>query len=214
MKNCLSLKLAALLAALPIIFTSCTPKETQDLLKPSHALGIVLAEETVQIAGAKKRILIITPDASWGGTSSAEKSFAAALKKQGFTVAETKTVNVGDPMKPGEVGLKLVDVLESLQKFPDVGAIVSFAGAPLLKSADLANFPTEHPPLLVVAVATLGEVPGVPTARTLLGQMLDTKIIQLAVIDGTEPANQKGGKPNPDRELFAQHYQTMRLPSQ
>ncbi|MDB6121549.1 MAG: hypothetical protein JWQ71_542 [Pedosphaera sp.] len=213
MKNCISLKIASLLT-LSIVFTSCTPKETQDLLKPTQALGKVLADETAQIAGTKKRVVIITPDASWGGTSSAEKSFATALKKRGFTVVDTKAVNVGDPMKSGQVGLKMVDVLEALQKFPDVGAIVSFAGAPLVNLTDIANFPAEHPPLLVVAVATLGEVPGVATARTQLGQMLDAKIIQLAIIDGPESTGQKDGKPNPDRELFAQHYQTMRLPGQ
>src|SRR4051812_38194767 len=104
MKNRLSLKLVSVLAALVIFFTSCIPKETLALLQPSHALGVVLADETAQIAGTKKRVVIITPDASWGGTSSAEKSFTAALKKHGFTVVDAKAVNVGDPMKPGKVG--------------------------------------------------------------------------------------------------------------
>jgi hypothetical protein len=214
MKKCFFLKLVSLLAALPMALTSCTPKEIQAILQPSQALGAVLADETAQIAGAKKRVAIITPDANWGATSIAEKAFTAALKKQGFTIVETRTVNVGDPMKSGPIGLKSSDLLEVLKKFPDVGAVVSFAGGPIWLPAEAVNFPAEHPPVLVVAAAMLGEVPGIPTDKFKLAQMLDAKVIQLAIIDGTESAGQNGGKASPDREQFAQHYQTMRLPSQ
>jgi hypothetical protein len=199
-----------LVLCLPPAFTSCTPKETQALLQPASALGVVLAEETVRLAGAKKQIVLITPDASWGASSTAEKSFKEALKKHGVTIITTKAANLGDPMKSGQIGLKAADLFDAMQKSADVGAIVSFAGAPLLNPADAVTLPPEHPPLLVVATATLGEVPGIPGDRLVLGRMLDARVIQLAIVDGTDSAAQKPAKADAAHELFSQNFQILR----
>lgn len=207
MSHCLSRKIALLLCVLPLALAACRPKETRALLQPSEALGAVLADQTAQLAGAKKSIAVITPDANWGPASTVEESFKAALQKQGFAVVTAKAANLGDPMRSGEVGLKAADFLEVLQKSSDAGAIVSLAGAPLLKPAD--RVPAEHPPVLVVSTAMLGNLPGVPGDRMQLGRLLETRIIQLAIIDGAEPS---AAKADATHELFAQHYRILRRP--
>ena len=47
-----------------MLFLSCAPKETKVLLGPSEALGTVLADEAARIAGSRKQVAIISPDAS------------------------------------------------------------------------------------------------------------------------------------------------------
>lgn len=207
----LSLFLLCLTAVLPLAFTACTPKETKSSLQSGQALSTVLAEETVRAAGAKKTVVVISPDASWGPPSSVEESFKVALKKQGLSVMAAKSANLGDPMRSGEVGLKLADFLEVLQKFPDAGAIASFAGAPLLPPDEIDRLKPDRPPLLVVATAMHGEVPGVPGDRMQLARLLEAKVIQLAIIDGSEPAMPKA---DATHELFAQHYRILRRPDQ
>src|ERR1017187_3584044 len=97
-----------------LILTSCTSKETRDLLEPSQALGTVLAEETVRAAGASKQVALILPH--WGASTTVGESLKAALKKQGFTVLFTVTADVGDPMRRGLVGLKPADFLSAMEK--------------------------------------------------------------------------------------------------
>jgi hypothetical protein len=79
-----------------LLFLSCAPKETKVLLGPSEALGTVLADEAARVAGARKQVAIISPDASWGAVSVTEEAFKNALKKQGFTTVTAKAANLGD----------------------------------------------------------------------------------------------------------------------
>ena len=44
-----------------------------------------------------------------------------------------------------------------------------------------------HPPVLVVATAMLGDKIGVRTDPLQLARLLETKVIQIAVIDGADP---------------------------
>src|SRR6186713_371254 len=99
------------LAVFALASASCTPKQTKSLLAPTETLGPVLAKETARAAGNKKSVAIISHDASWGPPSTVEESFKAALKKEGISVTSTKSVNLGDPMRSGEVGLKSTDFL-------------------------------------------------------------------------------------------------------
>jgi hypothetical protein len=201
---------AAFLAGLAFL-TSCAPKETKVLVQSSEALGAVLAEETVRAAGAQKRVAIISP-AHWGGTSIAEEAFTAALQKQGLSTFTVKSADLGDPMR-GQVGLKSVDFVEALQQAADAGAVVSFAGAPLLQPGEGARLSPGHPPVLVVATATLGKVRGVWANPEQLGRLLDAKVIQLAIVDGSpESAAQSPGKTDATHQVFAQHYLILRRP--
>jgi len=92
--------------------------------------------------------------------------------------------------------------------------VVSFAGAPLLKPGDAAPLrPGPHPPVLVVATMTLGTVPGVASDRTLLANLLEARIIQLAIIDGADPGALEAGKGDATHELFARNYRILRPPN-
>ena len=197
------------MAALVLAFISCSPK-APDIVQPGRALGVVLAEETARAAAPKKQIAIISPDANWGDMSPVEQEFKAALKKQGLTIATAKAVDPGDPMRSGPIGLKAADFLNVLDQFPDVGAVVSFAGAPLLKPGD--SLKPEHPPVLVVATAMMGTTPGIPGDRLQLARLLESKVIRLAVVDASEPAAPTAGKPDATHDLFAQHYKILRQP--
>jgi len=167
-----------------------------------------LAEEVAHLAGANKRVAVITPDASWGATSIAEESFRAALNKQGFQITTAKSVNVGNPMRRGQIGLKADDFFDALEKSSDAGAIVSFAGPPLINNAD-SSLKTKHPPVVVVATASLGNVAGVWSDPVQFAGLLDSDIINLAVIDSPGGGPQTG-KPDATHALFAEHFRVLR----
>jgi hypothetical protein len=67
--------------------------------------------------------------------------------------------------------------------------------------------------VLVVATATLGKVRGVWANPEQLGRLLDAKVIQLAIVDGSpESAAQSPGKTDATHQVFAQHYLILRRP--
>jgi hypothetical protein len=194
-----------------LILASCTSKETKALLEPSQALGTVLAEETARAAGARKQVVLILPQ--WGAATTVGESLKAALKKQGFTVSFTLTADVGDPMRRGPIGLKSADFFTAMEKAAGGGAVVSLAGAPLLEPGEAARLGSEHPPVLVVATASLGEVIGVTGDRLQLASLLEAKVIQLAIVDGgPELAAQDSGKADTAHQSFSQHYRILRSP--
>jgi len=209
----LSRKAVCGFAALLLTLAGCAPKETRALLQPPQALGLVLASEAARAAGARKQIAVISPDASWGPASTAEEAFRSAIKKQGFFVLDAKSANLGDPMR-SRPGLKAADFFDALEESAGAGAVVSFAGAPLLGPADVARLNAQpHPPVLVVATMTLGTVPGVATDRSLLANLLEAGTIQLAIIDGADAAAPKPGTGDANDELFAQNYRILRRPN-
>jgi hypothetical protein len=187
----------------------CKPAASKALLQPSEALGTVLARETARLTGPKKEVAVVSPDANWGPPSTAAAAFIAELKRQGCKALPTKAVNVGDPMRSGEIGWKATDLSEVLAKFPDAGAIVSFAGAPLLKPAEVSRIGAEHPPLVVVATGSLGNAPGIPGYRSQLAMLLDSKVIQLAVIEGGDPTAAPG-QGDAAQQAFSQNYLILR----
>ena len=188
----------------------CRPKEIQALVQPSEALGDVLAEETVRLAGANHSITLITHDNSWGQPSTAEQALRSALKKRKALLDLVKTANLGNPMLSKEFGLKAADFFDAMEKSANAGAVISLVGAPLLKEGDATRLSSPHPPVLVVATASLGDKMGVHTDPVVLAKLLEAKVIQLAIIDGTDPTPQPAAKPDPNRVLFAQHYRILR----
>ena len=203
-------KSACRFATLLLALAGCSSKETQALLQPPQALGTVLAAEAARAAGTKKQVAVISPDANWGPTSTAEEAFRSAMKKQGFSVINAGSVNLGDPMR-SRPGLKAADFFGALEKSTEAGAVVSFAGAPLLSESDVGRLRSgSHPPVLVVATMTLGAVPGVATDRSLLTDLLDAGAIQLAIVDGADPSAAQPDRSDTDRALFAQNYRFLR----
>ena len=197
---------------LALLLPACKPKELQALLQPSQALASVVAEETLRLAGPKKQIALITHDVSWGPASTAEDALRDALKKHGVTVFTAKAASLGNPMTSGQVGLKAADFFEALEKSNGAGAVISLVGAPLLKEGDAARVRPDHPPVIVIATASLGDKMGVHGDPEELAGLLEAKIIQLAVIDGGGPAAQPAAQADPARELFNQHYGILRRP--
>jgi hypothetical protein len=206
-----ALSLATIALAL-LMLPACKPKEIQTLLGPSQALSSVLAEEAARVAGPKKQVALITADASWGPPSALEEALKHALKRQGLTVVTAKAANLGNPMLSGAIGLKAVDFFEALEKSTETGAVISLVGGPLLTPDDTARVITNHPPVLVVATAMLGDKMGVRTDPLQLARLLETQVIEIAIIDGADPVAKAPGKPDPARELFAQNYRILRRP--
>lgn len=102
-----------------------------------------------------------------------------------------KSANLGDPMHT-RAGLKGAGFLEALERSADAGAVVSFAGAPVLQPGHATRLSPGHPPVMVVATMMLGVVPGVAGDRVQLASLLEARIIQLAIVDGAEAGNAKG----------------------
>jgi hypothetical protein len=98
-----------------------------------------------------------------------------------------------------------------MEKSAKAGAVISLVGAPQLKEGEAARLTSTHPPVLVVATASLGDKMGVHTDPVRLASLLEDKLIQLAIIDGNDPTPQLTTKPDPHRLLFAQHYRILRL---
>jgi hypothetical protein len=194
------------------LFPACKPREVQVLLEPSQALGSVLAEEAIRLAGTKKQVALITPDASWGPPSTVEEALKSALKKHGVTVLTAKAAELGNPMFSGEIGLKAKDFYEALERSAGAGAVISLAGAPLVKPGDGVRLSSDHPPVLVVATAMLGNKIGLRGDHVQLARLLEARVIQLAIIDGASPAANLAGKPDATRELFARNYRILRRP--
>ena len=120
--------------------------------------------------------------------------------------------HLGDPMH-SRVGLRGADFTAALTNAVDAGAVVSFAGAPMLTPRESGQFNLGHPPVLVVATMTLGLVPGVAGDRAQLASLLEANTIQMAIVDGPEPTRPAGGKSDPIHELFAEHYRILKSPA-
>ena len=196
------------IGALLLLLTSCTSKETKALLEPSQALGTVLAEEAARAAGHRKQVIVILPQ--WGGMCTVGESLKSALSKQGLSALLTLTADVGDPMR-GALGLKREDFSKALEQAAGDGIVVSLAGAPLLTPEEAARLSPQHPPVLVVATASLGNVIGVTGDRTRLAGLLEARAVQLAIVDGaSEPAAPPAARTDSAHQLFSQHYRILR----
>jgi hypothetical protein len=192
-----------------LVLVSCSPKEGRVELQASQVLGTVLARETVHAAGSKKQVVLIVPQ--WAANSTVGESFTAALKKQGVSVESTIIAEVGDPMGRQALGLKSTDFFKVLQKGAGAGAIVSLAGAPLLNGQNATQVNPNHPPMLVVATSSLGNVLGVPADRAYLSGLLNAKVVQLAIVGGESQTNANpAGKTDPTEQLFFQNYTILR----
>jgi hypothetical protein len=192
---------------LPIV-SGCGPKKTEEFLGPAKVLGLVVGDEVLRLAGAKKKVLIISPDKEWGPPSTTELALKKELEHGGCAVS-VRNASLGDPMHSGIIGLKKEEFIDAVASAGDCGAIVSLAGAPLMLPSESLPGGKTHPPVLVVATAMLGVVPGVPGDRMQLAKLLEAQIIQAGVID-SEP--QADATPGADKKMksFNEHYRFLR----
>jgi hypothetical protein len=196
---------AVCLCGLLLAFNACKPKAIDELADSGTALKKVLAIETAQAAQANKQVVLLVQNATQGPAASLGGDFKTALEKNGLSV-QLRPVDLGDPMRYNEYGLKAVDFLDVLQKNSGAGAIISLVGAPLLRADDSGKIPAGGPAVLVVATRQIGLAPGVPTNPSVLEQMLAAKIIHLAVLDGAGSS----GKPEEVYKIFDQHFRILR----
>jgi len=197
---------ASACCSLLLALSACKQKELDKLDDSAAALREVFAAETAQVAGAKKQVVLIVPAATQGPSASLGGDFKSAMQKKGLSVVELIPVQLGDPMKFNNFGLKAADFFDVLRQHSDVGAIVSLVGAPLLHAGDLANLPATRPPVLIVATRQIGLAPGIPASGPVLEQLLRAKIIQAAVIDGSGSS----GKTDTAHKKFDQQFQILR----
>jgi len=190
-----------------MILSACKPPAVQQELGASEALGKILAEET-EHATSSKQVVLITPQWKPGASSTVEDSFKAAMKKQKFTVV-TIPANVGDPMHLAGVGLKPDDFLAALAQAGG-GVVVSLAGPPLLGPGDVNRVAPNHPPVLVVATASLGNMIGVPGNRAQVTSLVEAKVIQVAIVDSAAPALPPAAKTDAVHQTFAENYSFLR----
>ena len=200
---------AGLMLLLLTLVPGCKPSKEQILLEPSQVLGKVLAEETVRVTGANKRVVLIVRAGPAAGESPTEEALRSALKKSGITIVTVKA-DVGNPMMMNGQGLTATDFFGAMDKSAGAGAVISLVGAPLLTPGDVARLGSEHPPIMVVATSMLGNRIGVRNNPDLLAQLLQSKTIQLAIIDGPDPATQATGANDSAQETFAQNYHILR----
>ncbi len=191
------------LCGLVLAFAACKPNGAID---GSDSLQTVLALETAQAASANKQVVLIASNAVQGPGATVRKEFKVALEKQGLSVVEIKQADLGDPMRYDEFGLKATDFLEVMRKHSGVGAIISLVGAPLLRVNDFSSLQSTHPPVLVVATRQIGFAPGVPANPGVLEQMLNAKIIQVAIVEGAGTS----GKSDKAYKTFDQNYRIFR----
>lgn len=188
-----------------LTFNACKPKAVNELSDSGTALKTVLAIETAQVAHINKQVVLIVPNATQGPAASLADNFKIALEEKGLSV-QLRPVDLGDPMRYNEFGLKAVDFLDVLQKHSGAGVIVSLVGAPLLQKNDLNKMPAAGPAVVVVATRQIGLAAGVPTNPALLEQLLTAKIIHLAVADGTGSS----GKQDDVYKSFDQNFRILR----
>jgi hypothetical protein len=204
--------IGSFLLLLALALASCTPSETKALFSRGDALGVVLAEQTARIVGANKQVAIILPQ--WAAASTVGESLNAALKKQGITIVLTHSADVGDPMRRGSLGLKAADFFTVMEKAAKTGAVISLAGPPLLKPGEGAQLGSTHPPVLVVATTSLGNVMGLPGDPLQLGTLLEARVVQLAVVDADPDSkpDAQAGKVDAVHEVFAKNYRLLQRP--
>ncbi len=189
-----------------LILAACKPSGVDGVLDVTAALRKVLAVETAQAATASKQVILLAPKIAQGPAASLGDEFKAALKAEGLSV-EVQLVDLGDPMSYGNYGWKAADFFEAVQKHAGVGAIVSLIGLPKLGASDLARVPANHPPILAVATRQIGLAPGVSPPPGALEQMLKTKVVQIAIVEGTGTTV---GKSDKAYKIFDQHFQILR----
>jgi hypothetical protein len=185
------------LAAILLSLTSCS-KESGTLADLGHVLSAGTVDEAVKMAGANKRITLIVAEPGWKAATTVADELEAALKKRGVMVAR-KGVNIGDPMG-NSFGLKSGDFFDAIAGASDTGAIVSLVGAPVIKAGEPSRLGATHPPILIVTTSQL-----VPGDQTVLMRLLDEKVIDAAIVDGTDTAAPKSE--------FSAHYRILRRPN-
>lgn len=178
----------AILAAVTSIFFTGKGSGYNASLKPSGALGEVLAEETAALLNQRGRIVVVEWDLKpdqLPRSSELVKSFKETLKKKkGISIVHSQLIPVEGPiLSVLGAGLRASEFLKLSQSYADADAIVSFVGAPLLSRQQLEPLKTPRPKVIVVDVASIEKVARPPGAD--IQELIKAGVVDIAVVSTT-----------------------------
>lgn len=193
----------ALAGSLYFIFYKPAPKGDLVMSDVYLALGQRAAAETLELLQGRQQVVVVGLDAGLGEGTSYEpvmKTFQQKLKQKGVRIAATTPLPGG--MRGAMMGARLSakSYFNLLDKAPDAGAVVSFAGLPAMKAAELKSFHSRHPPLVVVDVFG-------GASKMALAQSVAENTVALAFVQrlGTDSE-----KENKSSDLLAHYYEILR----
>jgi hypothetical protein len=198
----------ALIAALLAIFGSVlslyfSQRDPGIDVKPYQALGAVAAEETAKLLGGKGSVVIMAADLGEYKNlapmlDAKINSFRKTLKRAGgVTLIAIERVRIHPPSL-GRVGeFMLPDQLTRvIEKHPRVDAIVSLVGLSPLTDQETRML-KQNATKLVVASGYDGTYK----------QLLQTRVLQLAIIPRSENPPETAAKPRTTRDWFDRDYE-------
>ena len=177
------------------------PQFTTDLTT-FQAAGETAADETLKLLNRHGKIVVLVPNAVESKVpvvAAVIAGFTVAVQKQpGVTVVATEPVTIQDLQLNGlDKGLSPRRYRALVQQHPDVDAVVSLAGVPLLQDADWKDLPAQRPKF--IAVFTTDRL--MTSAR--LRKLFAEHVVQLAIIP--RPAPPAGAKvPKTAHDRFEQ----------
>lgn len=163
-------------------------------LKPYHALGEITAEETARLLGKRGSVAVIAEDfgkynMAWVGVQM--NAFSAALKRNGIALSRIEKVT--DPQLNEGAGQPFTaDVLWRLiQGQPEVAGVVIFAAWPGFSQQDLRRLQQHGKKIVVVSKSAHG-----------YRALLESGVIQMAIVARPESPAESGARPKTAREFF------------
>lgn len=188
-----------------MLFSQCESRPKVNL-KPFISVGQVMAEETGKLfpSGGSKVVIIQMDDKQYSGPAATAqiKAFIETCQKEGkVSIAGTEkfALNKGGEGGPVEPGMPLPSdfYFQTLEKYPDVGAIVSFVGAPMLRDEELSRLGEKPPKLVAFCQFGMG-----------LKQLFEQQVVHVVICPRFHrSADTK--KPDTSRDWFDQYYQVV-----
>lgn len=184
------------------IYRSQTTTQKFDL-NPYQALGAGVAEETAKLLGNAGQVVVIAPETSESKDPAMEgqlNSFQNTLKSRGLTVAATIRYRLTPMERMGTGGAVPRDRLfDAVQKHPNVGAVVLFAGFPSLPSQDQAALKQSSAKFVVASGNN-------PNYRNLL----EAQVIHLAIVPQFDRSATTAKKSQTLQEWFVSEFEVLK----
>ncbi len=175
-----------------------TPKRDK---KPYIAIGEVMAEETAKLLNNQGQVVVVDMDIrQWPMGKIQREAFQKILgKHQGITMAGTENVPM-EKVYRSDPGMAFTSEMffELLSKYPNISAIVSFLGAPVLQDEEIARLGTNIPKIIVLSPIGTG-----------LKKLLEGQVVQVAIVSRSESGLPSSKESETIREWFDRHYQVL-----
>jgi hypothetical protein len=170
-------------------------------LNPYQALGAVAAEETSKLLGEHGEIVLVINDPGDERDPVLDaqlETFTRSLKKLGkFVVAAIEPVKMDAMTRMTTGGTMPPEQFATVRsKHPRADAFVLFIGFPMLPPSELTSLKAGKTKFIVISAA----LPG-------YRELLNTGIIQLAIVPKPGTANEDTSEPKNLRDWFAREYQ-------